>query len=245
LTVGGDNNGQPVWAQDSAHVAYWRAPPGGGRSDAVLQIADGSQPATRLTARGPAGVGLEGWLPRSFSRDGKLLALERRNAKTGWDTYLLSLDGERAPQPFLQTEANEFHASFSADGHWVVYQSDRSGRPEIYVSPVRGAFRRWQASTDGGMQPVWNANGKEIVYRNQDQMMAVEVQTEPTIAFGKPTMLFRRTFPNPNALVRDFDLSPDGQRFVVVDYSTAMLPPTELILIQHWDEELKRLVPTK
>jgi hypothetical protein len=83
------------------------------------------------------------------------------------------------------------------------------------------------------------------VYRNQDQMMAVEVQSDPTIVFGKPIVLFKRSFPNPGGLVRDFDLHPDGRRFAVVDYSTAMLPPTELILVQHWDEELKRLVPTK
>ena len=116
--------------------------------------------------------------------------------------------------------------------------------PRIYVSPVRGAFRRWQASTEGGSQPVWNANGKELVYRNQDQMMAVEVQAGATVVFGRPSMLFRRSFANPGELVRDFDLSPDGQRFAMVDYSTAMLPPTELVLVQHWDEELKRLVPT-
>jgi len=244
LTVDGYDNGQPVWAPDSAHIAFLRAPPDAGRSDAVLQIADGSRPASRLTTTGPGEFGPGGWLPRSFSPDGKLLALETRHAKTGWDTYLLSLDGDRAPEPFLQSEANEFHASFSPDGQWVAYQSDVSGKPEIYVSPTRGAFRRWKASTDGGTQPVWNANGKELVYRNLDQIIAVEVQTGATIAFGKPTMLFKRRFSNPGGLVRDFDLSPDGQRFAVIDYSTAMLPPTELILVQHWDEELKRLAPT-
>jgi eukaryotic-like serine/threonine-protein kinase len=244
LTNDGNNNGQPLWAPDSNHVAFLRDPPGGDRSDAVLQIADGSQPATRLTTSGPGQFGPGGWLPRSFSRDGKLLALDTRHAQTGWDTFLLSLDGARAPEPFLQTEANEYHASFSPDGRWVAYQSDVSGKPEIYVSPVRGAFRKWQVSTEGGRQPVWNANGKELVYLNQDQIMAVDVEAGQTVAFGKPTMLFKRLFPNSGDLVRDFDLSPDGRRFAVVDYSTAMLPPSELILVQHWDEELKRLVPT-
>ena len=108
-----------------------RDPPDGGRSDAVLQIADGSQPARRLTTSGPGVFGPGGWLPRSFSRDGRLLALETQHARTGWDTYLLSMDSELAPEPFLQTEANEYHASFSPDGRWVAYQSDLSGRAEI------------------------------------------------------------------------------------------------------------------
>ena len=100
-------------------------------------------------------------------KDGRLLTLERANAKTGWDTYLLVLDGERAPEPFLQTHATEFRTSLSPDRQWMAYQSDNPGRPEIYVSPVL-RVRKWYpaAAVRLRIAPVRKSGGSIDVNRH-------------------------------------------------------------------------------
>jgi eukaryotic-like serine/threonine-protein kinase len=79
---------------------------------------------------------------------------------------------------------------FSPDGHWIAYDSRESGRDEIYVRPYPGPGGKWQVSTDGGTEVVWNRNGRELFYRSGTKMMAVEVNTVPTFSAGKPTQLF-------------------------------------------------------
>ena len=96
----------------------------------------------------------------------------------------------RKPQPFLRTPFNEEAPRFSPDGHWLAYISDESGRYEIYVQPYPGPGGKWQISTEGGTEPVWNRNGRELFYRSGDKMMAVDIATQPSFAAGKPRMLF-------------------------------------------------------
>ncbi|MCH8269243.1 MAG: PD40 domain-containing protein [Acidobacteria bacterium] len=104
---------------------------------------------------------------------------------------MLPLEGERKPQPFLQTQFSEGPAVFSPDGRWLAYVSDESGRFEIYVQPFPGPGGKWQISTGGGTEPVWSPSGQELYYRNSDQMMAVDISTQPTFTVGKPRLLFR------------------------------------------------------
>lgn len=237
-------SGQPIWTPDSRHVAFWGGDGQSGAFGTFLQLADGSQPAERLTNSFATGLrGFAVWRPRSFSPDGNVLALETMRPETGWDTYLLHMAGERTPEPFMTTRFNEYHAAFSPDGLWVAYQSDESGRPEVYLRPFPGPMRRWQASTQGGTKPVWSPKGDELFYRNEDQMMVIDVEAEATLTLGKPRVLFKRRPADLNRVHRDFDISRDGRRFAVIDSSNAMRRPTELVLVQHWGEELKRLVP--
>ncbi len=98
-------------------------------------------------------------------------------------------------------------------------------------------------STEGGTQPVWSPKGDELFYRHEDQMMVVDVVADATLTLGKPRVLFKRRPADLNPVHRHFDISGDGQRFAVIDSSDAMRRPTQLILVQHWPEELKRLVP--
>ena len=100
-------------------------------------------------------------------------------------------------------------------------------------------------STQSGTQPVWSPKGVELFYRNENQMMVVDVKAEATLTLGKPRVLFNRPPADLNPMHRHFDISRDGQRFAVIDSSNAIRRPTQLILVQHWAEELKRLVPTK
>jgi eukaryotic-like serine/threonine-protein kinase len=151
---------------------------------------------------------------------------------------------DRKAEPFLQTSAQESGARFSPDGRWLAYVSDASGRNEVYVQPYPGPGSRWQVSSDGGGQPVWNRNGRELFYRSEDKIMAVDITTEPSFSAGRPKMLFKGSYFSSSHVENPFyDVSPDGQRFLMLKPSEQAVL-TQINVVLNWTEELKRLVPT-
>ena len=122
---------------------------------------------------------------------------------------------DRKAQPFLRTPFNEAAPRFSPDGRWLAYISDESGRYEIYVQPYPGPGGKWQISTEGGTEPVWNPNGRELFYRNGDKMMAVDIATQPGFSAGKPRMLFEGQYEI--ARLRNFQLRCVTRRPAVPD----------------------------
>ena len=102
---------------------------------------------------------------------------------TGRDLWTLRLS-DRKQQVFLQTQFNEGEPMFSPDGRWLAYGSDESGRPEIYVQPYPGPGGKWQISAEGGTEPAWNHNGRELFYRQGNKMMAADVTTQPSLFCG-------------------------------------------------------------
>ena len=150
----------------------------------------------------------------------------------------------RKPRPFLQTRFGEAGAVFSPDGHWLAYTSDESGRYEVYVRPFPGPGGKWMISNEGGDEPVWAKNGKELFYRNGDKMMAVEITTQPTFRAGTPTLLFEGQYIHQAGLFRaDYDITPDGQRFLMIQPGEQEAA-TQINVVLNWFEELKRLVLT-
>ena len=150
---------------------------------------------------------------------------------------------DRKTQPFLRTPFVEGAPEFSPDGRWLAYVSDESGRFEIYVQPYPGPGGKWQISTDGGAEPVWNRNGRELFFRSGTKMMAVDITTQPAFAAGTPKMLFDRQFvstPVPQTF-RYFDVSSDGQRFLMVKQGEQA--PTQISVVLNWIEDLKRRAP--
>ena len=159
---------------------------------------------------------------------------------------MLPLEGEREPQPFLQTPFDETAAVFAPNGRWLAYVSNESGRNEIFVQPFPGPGGKWQISTGGGTEPVWSRNGLELFYRNGNQMMAVEIATEPNFSPGTPKMLFEGG--NFQAAVMSrahYDVTPDGQRFVMLQQVAPDSAPTQINVVLNWFEELKQRVPTQ
>jgi len=226
-TVG---NAFPVWTPDGTRVLfrtltgmYWTAADGSGHPDAIA----GS---------------LSGDLPCSVARDGDTLAFMRQNAQTSRDIYVLSLHGQSRPRPVVNTSAFEGGAQFSPDGHWMAYASDESGQMQVYVRPFPGPDRRWQVSTQGGTQPSWNRNGKEIFYRVGNKMMVVTVSGGVDLALSQPRQLFEQRYVFQNVSLANYDVSPDGQRFVMVKDEAGS---GRLNVVLNWTEELKRLVPTR
>jgi hypothetical protein len=148
------------------------------------------------------------------------------------------MEGDRKPEPFLQTQFDDHVPMFSPNGRWIAYQSNESGQSEVYVRSFPGAERKRQVSTEGGTSPVWNPNGRELFYRNGNKMMAVDVEMVGEVKLGEPKVLFEM----PGFLDR-FDVTPDGQRFVMIEEGESQPAPAHLVLVQNWGEELKRLVP--
>jgi len=237
FTFEGDFNALPVWTPDGKRIAFGSTKEG--QINIFWQLADGSGGLERLTTSDFLNA------PLSFSPDGQTLAFQEANPTTGTDIWVLRVS-DRKVQPFLRTPFNEVSPNFSPDGRWLAYVSDESGRFEVYVQPYPGPGGKWQISTEGGSEPVWNHNAKELFYRNGDKMMAVEITTQGGFAVGKPHMLFERQYVRTEAFhVPRYDVSPDGQRFLMlkpVEQETAA--PTQINVVLNWTEELKRLVPT-
>jgi hypothetical protein len=169
----------------------------------------------------------------------------------GFDLLRVALDGTRRVTPLLQTKFDERNGIVSPDGRWLAYESNSSGPTEIYVRPfpnVGGG--QWLVSTAGGSQPLWARSGKELFYVGADgALLRVPVEASGTTwNAGTPMKLLRgRYVTGSGTLLRNYDVSPDGQRFLMINApgTDADAAPPALIVVQHWDEELKRLAPTK
>jgi len=181
----------------------------------------------------------------SWSPDGEFLALSQAmDATRNLDVWILPRDGEA--YPFVASPAYETAPRFSPDGRFIVYVSNESGQNEIYVLPFPGPGRRVMLSSAGGTEPVWSPTGDEIFYREANRMMVVRVRTSPELSVERAEVLFdARSFaPGLTHLAPNYDVTADGQRFVMVARG-APEGPAQVHLIQNWTEELKRLVPVE
>jgi serine/threonine-protein kinase len=244
FTFQGNNNLVPFWTPDGKRIAFTSNKDG--QRNLFWQLADGSGGLERLTTSEFV------QLPASWSPDGQLLAFSEVNATTGYDIWVVRLSGPSSgsgqvhkAEPFLRTQFNEAAPQFSPDGHWLAYISDESGRKEIYVQPYPGPGGKWQISTEGGVEPLWNRNGRELFYRSGKKMMAVEIATKPSFSAGTPKVLFEGTYQSlPTISTPNYDVSPDGQRFLMLKPTEqTQAAPTQITVVLNWFEELKRRVP--
>ena len=152
--------------------------------------------------------------------------------------------GDKQLQSFLRTPFNEGAPVFSPDGHWMAYASDESGRYEIYVSAYPGPGGKYQISNGGGAEPAWNRSGRELFYRSGDRMMAVEIRMQPTFSVGTAELLFQGQYESNPTMNANYDVSQDGQRFLMLKPTSAQeAAPTQINVVLNWTEELKRLAP--
>ena len=222
-------NGSQILTPDGKRVVFrsrtgmrWIDVDGGGQSHAIAgstSVAD---------------------IPNSVSPDGKTLAFIRQTSETSGDVYVLDLDGDGQPRPVVSKTAYEGGAQFSPDGRWIAYASDESGEMQVYLRPYPGPDQKVPVSTQGGTQPLWNRNGKELFYRNVNKMMAVDVTTSPTVVVSEPRQLFEQRYAFLTSTIPNYDISADGQRFVMVKDESGS---GRLNVVLNWTEELKRRVP--
>jgi Tol biopolymer transport system component len=233
--TGSGNNVTPIWTSDGKRVSFASA--AAGRSNLFWQPADGSSNAEILTSFTAYAHNLGVWSP-----DGQTLAFEEVNPTTKRDVWVFSMNDHKA-RPLLSTPFNETAPQFSPDGRWLAYASDESGRYEIYVQPYPGPGGKWQVSTEGGTEPVWARNG-ELFYRNGEKMMAVTTTLKPSFSAGKPNVLFQGQYVPSLATMPNYDVTPDGQRFLMVKASEQDASATQINVVLNWFEELNQRVPT-
>ncbi len=238
FTFAGNLNTVSVWTPDGKRIAFESNKEG--TPNLFWQLADGSGGLERLTTSEHVQI------PMSWSPDGQLLAFNDINPNPTVHRDILVLRmGDRKVQPFLRTGFDEGLPRFSPDGRWLAYVSNESGRNEIYVQSYPGPGGKWQISSEGGTEPAWNSNGRELFYRTGNKMMAVEIATQPGFVAGKPRMLFEGRYESSPIAGHNYDVSPDGQRFLMLKPSEAAeAASTQIVVVQNWFEELKRRVPT-
>jgi eukaryotic-like serine/threonine-protein kinase len=228
-----------LWSPDGARLIfrsnragiiefYEKSASGGGTAQPVLTA------ETYRTAQLPS-LNL---VPTDWSPDGKSLMFSAPAPASGNDLWLLPLGGKRSPVKFIASPAEEMHGNFSPDGKLVAYTSNESGKFEVYVETVPRSDRKWPVSTNGGYEPRWRADGREIFYLSEDlKLMAVPVGTGPS--FGIPTLLFQTRVPaGVTANRTHYVPTRDGQRFLVnAAFDTV---PAPITVVLNWTAALKK-----
>jgi serine/threonine-protein kinase len=175
--------------------------------------------------------------------DGTHLIFGGFTPSTQGDIMRMALDGSKEISPLLVTRFAENGNQVSPDGRWLAYQSNLSGRQEVYVGPYpNAAAARWPVSTSGGREPLWSRDGRELFYMAPDGvLMGVQVKgTGSSWAATSPVKVLEPGYWSTTQLIgRQFDISPDGKRFLVVTPSRATPDPPDLVVEQHWLEGLR------
>jgi dipeptidyl aminopeptidase/acylaminoacyl peptidase len=234
LTTADSSSQSATWTRDGMRVVY-RGTRQGFRN-VYGKAADGSGDEERLATSNNLQT------PTATSPDGTQLLYTEVDPATGTDLWLLPLDGDRTPKRFLQTRSSERNGRFSPDGRWVAYESNESGRTEIYVQPFPGPGGKSKVSTDGGDEPVWSRDGQELFYRSGDTMMAVPISTRAAFAAGLPKRLFDGHYEQTDTGTAGYDVSPDGRRFLMVQPGEPERPATEISIVINWFEQLRQRV---
>jgi eukaryotic-like serine/threonine-protein kinase len=230
----------PVWSPDGRRIAFTGYRAGG--LGLYQKASSGAEKEEVLLAPTNSAK-----LPNDWSRSGRFLLYTIQDPKTNADLWVLPLtaDGHpsEAPAPFANTKFNEQQGQFSPDGHWIAYVSDESGRKEIHVQPFpvpSGGGSKIQISRDGGNQPRWRRDGKELFYVSLDgKMMAVDVGGGLEFKAGVPKILFHTPILNDDASLSVFhwDITADGKRFLVDTVSSSSEP---LTVVLNWSAGAKK-----
>ncbi len=222
-------NHNPVWSPDGSRIAF----------------ASGRLGVNQLYVKSISGTGAEELLlqtensktPTSWAANGRWLLYTEQDAKTRSDLWILPMDGERRPAPFLQTSFDEKDGAFSPDGRWIAYVSDESGNDEVYVQPFPATGAKWRVSRDGGRWPAWRRDGKEIYWLDASAaLQAAAANAGIPFQVGAPQRLFETRIQNPN---ERYAVSADGKRFLVpLPVNIEAVRP--LTVIENWLASVKR-----
>jgi len=252
----------PVWTPDGRHIAFrsWKA----GTMTMWWMPSDRSGPEERLTMVGARQSVV------SFSPDGRYLLFNQMDmggigmdsgdmammgpggamGSGGTSVWVLPMQGDRTPQPFAKSNFIQGSGKFSPDGKWVAFCSnEEGGRNQVFAQPWPGPGPKIKISSEGGTDPIWGRNGKELFYRNREKMMVVDVVTQPTFQPSKPRLLWEADYSHglssscgpPGTTEGNYDVTGDGQRFLMIKDVDEYAQSTRIIVVLNFAEELKAL----
>jgi eukaryotic-like serine/threonine-protein kinase len=227
-----------TWSPDGTRIAFGGLRPAQGRV-LLWKVANGTGVEQHLLTGGPR----DHFHPSSWSRDGVLVYTNSSQTETRDDIWTLPPNSS-TPVPFANSRFSERAPRFSPDGRFIAYESDESGRLEVYVRPYPGPGGKWQVSTGGGTSPVWAPNGRELFYLSGGALLVVPINTTAqTFSADSPHSLFEERFDRPTVSFPNFDITPDGQHFLM--FKLQQTTQTTIDVVIDWVSELKARVPTK
>ena len=240
FTLGATVERSPVWTPDGQRLVF--SSDREGSRNLFWQSADGTGPVARLTNTANLKE------PFSVSPDGKRLVFGEQVQR--FDLWALALDDEPRPQLLLQTRFGDRDGEISPDGRWLAYSSDESGQFEIYVRPFpKVSEQRFQISSNGGAGAVWARSRPELFYQTPaGNLISVPIKTGVAFFAGSPSKVFDGTQYVSSRLGRMYDVSPDGQRFLMLKpdaSSKHTAASASLVVVINWFEELRARVPAK
>jgi len=234
LTFTDGNDGSPVWSPSGDQIAF-HSRRRDGNADIYVKSADGSGEAKAVVS-----TPLDEWVS-DWSPNGDYLRYHTGEAETRLDVWYMKLSGENSGGervPFLQTPFDEQGAQFSPDGRFVAYSSNESGRVEIYVRPFPEDTGKWQVSSNGGNYPRWGKDGGELFYVSGDKLISVPVTLDPNFSARSPDSLFQDRFLSSGIFASVYDVSADGQSFLVRELIEGAQEPV-IRVVQNWYEEFR------
>jgi eukaryotic-like serine/threonine-protein kinase len=227
----------PVWSADGRTIYYVVVDPSGRKSVLMRRPADGSRDAEQVVA-----IDSRAHL-QAVSPDGKTALLDYQvlgpSGGKG-EIVTLALAANAKPQPLVASAFDDYAGSWSPDRRWLAYQSDESGRAEVYVRDMSSSGGRWQVSTNGGEEPHWSSDGRALYYRNESQLMVVAVDTRTSFAPQPPAVLFDGVYNLRSDTGISYAVAPKGDRFLMVRL-TQENAASALTVVTNWFAELRRL----
>ena len=232
LTSDASNDAIPVWSPDGIQIVF-RSNRNGPIDLYLKKVGSVSQEelllASNLQKR-----------PTDWSKDGRFIVFETLDPKTKEDLWILPMFGDRQPAPYLQSEFREQQGRLSPDGRWMAYTSDESGRDEVYVQSFPTPGSKYRISTNGGADPRFRGDGKELFFVAADRkLLAVEIKGASTFEAGVPSELFQTRVSGLSDTRTHYSVTADGQRFLVMSTTEDMIS-SPITVVLNWTTELKR-----
>ena len=225
----------PSWSPDGKRVVFTSFE--SGQTHLYWRLADGSGDEELLSSEGAQFM-----FPMSWTPDGSSLSVATFETTQRFDITSVSADGQFSD--VLATSFSELNQDISPDGRWLAYQSNESGRDEVYVQSYPQGGGKRVVSTDGGRAPLWSPDGTELFYRNGDEMLTVPIELGETLGLGEPRILFEGAFERGVNGLHNYDVTADGERFVMIEADASSALRTIHVVLNFLDE-LERILPTK